>query len=281
MPRIDLHLHTTYSDGSHSPSEVIQFAHEVGVVALAITDHDIVEGIPEAMEAGATVGIEVIPGIELSSRYDGREIHILGYFFDRQDTTLHTRLNHQQTSRHERNPRVVEKLNQLGLELSYEDVKAKAGGGSVGRPHIANVLVNKGYVNSTKEAFDRYLAEGGPAYVSRELPDSSEAIAWIREAGGVPVLAHPHWTKRKGQELQVMCSTLKEAGLMGIEVFYGTHTKRQTSEYLELARKLDLLMTGGSDFHGAAKPDIQVGRGRGDLKVTDKLLEPLRKAARN
>ncbi len=281
MPRIDLHLHTTYSDGSHSPAEIIQFAHEVGVMALAITDHDIVEGIPEAMEAGANVGIEVIPGIELSSRFDGRETHILGYFFDWQDTTLQTRLTHQQASRHERNPRVVEKLNQLGLELSYEDVKAKAGGGSVGRPHIANVLVDKGYVNSTKEAFDRYLAEGGPAYVVRELPDSSEAIAWIREAGGVPVLAHPHWTKRKGQELQVMCSTLKEAGLMGIEVFYGTHTKRQTSEHLELARKLDLLMTGGSDFHGAAKPDIQVGRGRGDLKVTDKLLEPLRKAARN
>ncbi len=281
MPRIDLHLHTTYSDGSHSPTEVIRFAHEVGVIALAITDHDIVDGIPEATEAGKQVGIEVIPGIELSSRFDGRETHILGYFFDWQDTTLQTRLTHQQTSRHERNPRVVEKLNQLGLELSYEDVKAKAGGGSVGRPHIANVLVDKGYVNSTKEAFDRYLAEGGPAYVVRELPDSSEAIAWIREAGGVPVLAHPHWTKRKGQELQVMCSTLKEAGLMGIEVFYGTHTKRQTSEYLELARKLDLLMTGGSDFHGAAKPDIQVGRGRGDLKVTDKLLEPLRKAARN
>jgi len=281
MPRIDLHLHTTYSDGSHFPAEVIQFAHEAGVTALAITDHDIVKGIPEAMEAGATVGIEIIPGIELSSRFDGRETHILGYFFDWQDPTLHTRLTHQQASRHERNPRIVEKLNHLGLELSYEDVTAKAGGGSIGRPHIAGVLVDKGYVNSTKEAFDRYLAEGGPAYVLRELPDSREAIAWIREAGGVPVLAHPHWTRRKGQELEVMCSTLKEAGLMGIEVFYGTHTKRQTSEYLELARKLDLLMTGGSDFHGAAKPDIQVGRGRGDLKVTDKLLEPLRKAARH
>jgi predicted metal-dependent phosphoesterase TrpH len=222
----------------------------------------------------------VIPGIELSSRFEDREMHILGYFFDWQDETLQARLTHQQESRHDRNPRVVERLNQLGLELSYDDVKAKAGSGSVGRPHIAEALVEKGYVKTTKEAFDRYLAEGGPAYVSRDLPDTCEAISWIREAGGVPVLAHPHWTKRKGPELQVLCSTLKEAGLMGIEVFYSTHTKRQTSEYLELARKLDLLKTGGSDFHGNAKPGIYVGRGKGDLKVTDKLLEPLRQGSR-
>lgn len=281
MPRIDLHLHTTYSDGSYSPAEVIRFAHEVGVTALAMTDHDTVDGIPEAMKAGAEVGIEVIPGIELSSRFDGRETHILGYFFDWQNETLRSRLRRQQTSRHERNPRVVTKLNQLGLKLSYEEVKAKAGSGSIGRPHIADVLVEKGYVKSVKEAFDRYLAEGAPAYVLRDLPDAREAIGWIREAGGVPVLAHPHWTKRQGQELQAMCKTLKDAGLMGIEVFYSTHTRRQTSEYLELARKLDLLLTGGSDFHGAAKADIQVGRGKGDLKVTEKLLEPIRLAARH
>jgi 3',5'-nucleoside bisphosphate phosphatase len=280
MPRIDLHLHTTYSDGSHSPQEVIQFAHEAGVTALAITDHDTVESIPEAFTAGEAVGIEIISGIELSSQFEGRETHILGYFFDWQDATLQTRLISQRASRDQRNPRVVEKLNQLGLEISYEEVKNKAGAGSVGRPHIAEVLVAKGYVNSTKEAFDRYLADGAPAYVVRESPDTHEAIAWIREAGGVPVLAHPHWTKRKGPELVEMCSTLKEAGLMGIEVFYSTHTKRQTSEYLELARKLDLLMTGGSDFHGIAKPGIYVGRGKGDLKVPDKLLEPLRMGSR-
>ncbi|MDA0738206.1 MAG: PHP domain-containing protein [Nitrospirae bacterium] len=280
MPRIDLHLHTTYSDGSHSPDEVIQFAHEAGVTALAITDHDTVEGLPEAMAAGERLGIEIISGTELSSRYEGRETHILGYFFDWQDATFEARLTELRESREQRNPRVVEKLNQLGLDISYEEVKAKAGAGSIGRPHIAAVLVDKGYVTSTKDAFDRYLADGAPAYVERESPDTREAITWIREAGGVPVLAHPHWTKRKGPELVEMCSTLKEAGLMGIEVFYSTHTKRQTSEYLELARKLNLLMTGGSDFHGTAKPGIYVGRGKGDLKVTDKLLESLRTASR-
>jgi len=280
MPRIDLHSHTTYSDGSHSPEEVVQFAHDAGVTALAITDHDTVEGLPEGIVASERVGIEIVPGIELSSRYEGRDTHILGYFFDWQDPTLQARLTEQRASRDQRNPRVIEKLNQLGLDLTYEEVKAKAGAGSVGRPHIAQILVDKGYVTSTKDAFDQYLADGASAYVERESPETSEAITWIREAGGVPVLAHPHWTKRKGPELVEMCSALKEAGLMGIEVFYSTHTKRQTSEYLELARKLDLLMTGGSDFHGDAKPGIYVGRGKGDLKVTDKLLEPLRKGSR-
>jgi predicted metal-dependent phosphoesterase TrpH len=281
MPRIDLHLHTTYSDGSHSPTEVIHFAHNAGITALAITDHDTVAGIPESSSVGNSLGIEIIPGIELSSRFEGREVHILGYFFDWKNTTLLDRLAKQQASREQRNPRVVEKLNELGLELSYEEVKTKAGRGSVGRPHIAEVLVEKGYVKTIKEAFDRYIADGRPAYISRELPDSIEAITWIRYAGGVPVLAHPYWTNRKGPELHAMCHRLKDSGLMGIEVFYSTHTRRQTSEYLELARKLGLIMTGGSDFHGIAKPNIQVGRGKGDLKVTDKLLEPLRKAAIN
>ncbi len=281
MPRIDLHLHTIFSDGSHSPTEVIHFAHDAGVTALAITDHDTVEGIPESLSAGNSLGIEIIPGIELSSRFEGLEIHILGYFFDWENATLLDRLTKQQASREQRNPRVVEKLNKLGLELSYKEVKTKAGSGSVGRPHIAEVLIEKGYVKTTKEAFDRYIANGRPAHIPRELPDSSEVITWIRDAGGVPVLAHPYWTNRKGAGLHTMCHKLKEAGLMGIEVFYSTHTRRQTSEYLELARKLGLIMTGGSDFHGIAKPNIQVGRGKGDLKVTDKLLEPLRKAASN
>ena len=149
MPRIDLHLHTTFSDGSHSPTEVIHFAHDAGVTALAITDHDTVEGIPESLAAGNSLGIEIIPGIELSSRFEGLEIHILGYFFDWENATLLDRLTKQQASREQRNPRVVEKLNKLGLELSYKEVKTKAGAGSVGRPHIAEVLVEKAYVKTT------------------------------------------------------------------------------------------------------------------------------------
>jgi len=279
MSRIDLHLHTTYSDGSLPPTEVLGLAQKAGVSALAITDHDIVDGIPEAIEAGAHLGIEVIPGIEISSRYGESELHMLGYFLDWKDSSLSSRLVQLRASRHRRNPRIIEKLNELGLDLTYEEVKALAGTGSIGRPHIARVLMAKGYVRSAKEAFDRYLAEGAAAYVPRDLPEPAEAIAWIRTARGIPVLAHPTWVKESAEGLFGLCDKLKAEGLGGIEVHYSTHKPQQTSQFLEIARRLDLLVTGGSDFHGLTKPDIEVGVGRGNLKVPEKLLEPLKKAA--
>ncbi|OQW62651.1 MAG: hypothetical protein A4S17_01285 [Proteobacteria bacterium HN_bin10] len=277
--RIDLHLHTTHSDGSLPPAEVVALAKQASVVALAITDHDILSGIAEAAEAGRAVGIEVIPGVEISSRYGDSELHMLGYYLDVSDRTLADRLAQLRAGRRDRNPRIIERLRALDMEITYEEVAALAGTESVGRPHIARVLMQKGYVQSAKEAFDRYLAEGRPAHVARELPEPAEAIRWIREAGGVPVLAHPLWTKLNEQGLLTLCQTLKNEGLGGIEVHYSTHKKSQTSEYLNIAKRLDLLVTGGSDFHGVTKPDIEVGVGRGGLKVSPKLLEPLQKAA--
>ena len=170
-------------------------------------------------------------------------------------------------------------MRALGLEVTYEEVRALAGTDSVGRPHIARLLIEKKYVSSAKDAFDRYLAVGRPAYVARELPPPADAIAWIRAAAGVAVLAHPTWAKVPGEGLSTLLTALKAEGLGGIEVHYSTHTKRQTTEYLNLAKRLDLLITGGSDFHGLTKPDIEVGTGRGDLKVPEKLLDPLKKAA--
>lgn len=277
--RIDLHLHTTHSDGSLPPAEVLALAQKAGVSALAITDHDILDGIPEAMEAGARLGIEVIPGIEISSRYEDAELHILGYYVDWKDPELQSRLIQLRASRHRRNPLIVAKLNELGLALTYQEVQELAGTESVGRPHIARVLMEKGYVQSAKEAFTRYLADGAPAYVPRELPGPAEAIAWIRAARGVPVLAHPVWAKQNEVGLLRLCEELKAHGLMGIEVHYSTHKPQQTADYLNIAKRLDLLITGGSDFHGVTKPDIEVGIGRGNLKVPEKLLEPLKKAA--
>jgi predicted metal-dependent phosphoesterase TrpH len=192
---------------------------------------------------------------------------------------LTERLERLRATRHARNPKIVEKLNDLGLELTYREVQQLAGTDSVGRPHIARLLMEKGYVTSAKEAFDRYLSNGKPAYVPRELPEPALAIQWIREAKGVPVLAHPMWAPVSGPALVQLCKELKEAGLEGIEAHYSTHKPMQTGEFLALARQLDLLPTGGSDFHGAAKPDIDVGVGRGDLKVPPSLLEPLRGAA--
>jgi predicted metal-dependent phosphoesterase TrpH len=279
MSRIDLHLHTTHSDGSLPPAEVLALAKQAGVSALAITDHDIVDGIPEAITIGTSLGIEIIPGIEISSRWGDAELHILGYFLDWKDQALSRRLEQVRTSRHSRNPLIVEKLNDLGLALTYREVQELAGTESVGRPHIARVLMQKGYVQSAKEAFDRYLTEGAAAYVPRELPDPAEAIAWLRAAHGIPVLAHPVWAKQDEAGLLKLCEKLKREGLMGIEVHYSTHKPQQTKEYLNIAKRLDLLITGGSDFHGVTKPDIEVGIGRGGLKVSSKLLEPLRKAA--
>jgi predicted metal-dependent phosphoesterase TrpH len=278
MSRLDLHLHTTFSDGSRTPTDVLTLASKAKVSALAITDHDTVNGLPEAIQAGRSLGIEVIPGIELSSRWGNTELHILGYFLDWNNAELRRQLTRFQNARHVRNPLIIEKLNALGIHLTYDDVKALAGDASVGRPHIARVLIEKGYVTSAKEAFDRYLADGAAAHVPRELPEPVEAIAVIRAAGGVPVLAHPSWLDRS-EGIYKVCEQLKAVGLGGIEVHYSTHRPEQTAAYLDVARRLDLLVTGGSDYHGVTKPDIEVGIGRGQLKVPEALLEPLRKAA--
>ncbi|HEY6084575.1 MAG TPA: PHP domain-containing protein [Nitrospira sp.] len=279
MSRIDLHLHTTHSDGSLRPSEVLALAQAANVTALAITDHDITTGIPEAMASGEALGIEVIPGVEISS-FDGKsELHILGYCVNWEDAVFNSRLETLRASRHRRNPLIVERLRAAGFDVTYDEVKTLAGTESVGRPHIAQLLMKKKYVTSAKEAFDRYLAEGRSAYVARDLPSPAEAILWIREAKGVPVLAHPTWIKETGEELRACVTALKDAGLGGLEVHYSTHTKAQTSGYLDLGKRLDLLITGGSDFHGVTKPDIEVGRGRGDLAVNSRLLGPLKEAA--
>ncbi len=279
MSRIDLHLHTTHSDGSQRPSQVVALAKEAGVSALAITDHDITTGIPEAQRAGEAAGIEIIPGVEISS-FDGKsELHILGYFIDWQDQAFSERLASLRASRHRRNPLIIDRLRAAGLDVTYDEVKTLAGTESVGRPHIAQLLMQKRYVTSAKDAFDRYLAEGRPAYVARDLPTPAEAIAWIKEADGVAVLAHPTWIKEADDGLTPRIASLKEAGLGGIEVHYSTHTKAQTAFFLEQARRLNLLITGGSDFHGVTKPDIVVGRGRGDLRVAPELLAPLKGAA--
>lgn len=279
MSRIDLHLHTTHSDGSFSTGEVMAFAKQAGLKALAITDHDIIDGIPEATAIGKELEIEVVPGVEISSRLGESELHILGYFLNWTDPLLAQRLSTLRDSRHLRNPKIVQRLNELGIPITYEEVRALAGTESVGRPHIARLLMEKKFVTSAKEAFDRYLANGRPAFVDRELPEPAEAVRWIREAGGVPVLAHPTWVRTSAEGLRVLVRELKAAGLGGIEVHYSTHTPSQTTEYLDLAKQCDLLVTGGSDFHGVTKPDIEVGIGRGQLKVSEKLLDPLRKAA--
>lgn len=279
MSRLDLHLHTTHSDGSCTPTEVVNMAHQAGVTALAITDHDIMTGVVEAMEAGQQCGIEIIPGVEISSLSGNSELHILGYFLDRQDPDLLARLKTLRDGRHLRNPQIIERLQTLGIAITYDEVRALAGSDSVGRPHIARALMDKRVVASAKEAFDRFLAEGKPAYVPRELPSPAEAIHWIKAARGLAVLAHPTWVKVAEQPLVDLVRQLKADGLDGVEVYYSTHAARQTREYLSLAQQLGLLVTGGSDFHGITKPDIEVGIGKGTLHIPTSLLPKMKEAA--
>lgn len=279
MSRIDLHLHTTYSDGSLSPREVLARANAVGVTALAITDHDTTDGLQEAFDAGGHLGIEVIPGMELSSQWNGEEVHILGYFINWQDETLQRQLEGLRSSRRVRMIQMLAKLREQGMALRYQDLRSLAGTSVIGRPHLAQLLLKQGYVRSIREAFDRYLTRGSPAYVPRDLPEPAIVMSWIRAAGGVPVLAHPRWGPDRTESLFQQCERLKEDGLRGLEIHYSTHHPQQVSRLLSIARRLNLLVTGGSDFHGETKPGIEVGTGFGTLSVSPALLPPLRKAA--
>jgi hypothetical protein len=279
MGRIDLHSHTTASDGSLTPEELVRLAKQQGVATLAVTDHDTIAGLPQAIAEGERAGVEIIPGIEISCLYGTTELHILGYFINPDDPQLAPALITYQASREERNPRIVERLRELGCELTYAEIKEAAGSATVGRPHIAQALVRRGYVTSVSEAFDRYLADGAPAHIPRLLPSPAEAIGLIRQIGGIPVLAHPVYTSRTKEPFEQICETLKGLGLLGIEAIYSSHSRQQTDRYLSVSKNQGLLVTGGSDFHGETKPNLLVGTGYGNLSVPSDVLEPMRALA--
>lgn len=264
----DLHTHTTHSDGSFTPTELIQLAKKIGLAAIAITDHDTMSGIGEAMSAGESLGVEVIPGVEMSVIPPSGDMHILGYYVDEKSGDFASVLELLQTARAERNPMILKKLRDIGKSISMENVLAVAGTAQIGRPHIAQALVNKGYVATTGEAFARYLRKDAPAYVpkSRLLPH--EAVKAIHKAGGVAVLAHPISLKcATDKELEAIIAELAEAGLDGMECYYSEHEPIVTKKLLEIAKKYNLCTSGGSDFHGSAKPHIALGKGKGSLCV--------------
>ncbi|MBM4142901.1 MAG: PHP domain-containing protein [Lentisphaerae bacterium] len=286
---IDLHMHSTFSDGSLRPSELVARAREIGLTAIALTDHDCTDGIPPLMEACRAAnaahpdapGLVCVPGVEISVDVPRGTMHMLGYFIDPAGARLRATLARIQGGRADRNREILAKINALGMNLAWEDVKRHATEDVVGRPHFARALVERGYVSSTAAAFERYLAKGKPAYADRFRLSPEAGIAAIREAGGAPVLAHPFTLEADGTGLRAELERLKAIGLEGLEVFYSEHTPAQTQEYGRLARELDLAMTGGSDFHGALNPAIKMGVGFGSLQVDDGLLEGLRRRARH
>jgi predicted metal-dependent phosphoesterase TrpH len=278
---VDLHIHTTASDGVMSPSEIVRYAKAKGLQAIAITDHDTIEGLEEGLLEGERIDFEVIPGIEISAEHSPGSMHLLGFFLDIHHPTLNERLGYLQKARAERNSKIVERLNRLGIELTYEDVLKASGGGQVGRPHFAQVLLEKNYVGSFQEAFERFLKKGAPAYVDKFRFTAKEAIHFINEARGVAVLAHPNTLNMNGySELETLILRLIEEGLKGIEVYYPEHSPLEVARYKTLAERYGLLMTGGTDYHGIEKNGLDIGVGRGDMRLSYSIVEGL-KAARN
>lgn len=250
--RIDLHLHTKASDGALRPAELVQAAARIGIRVMAVTDHDSVSGIVEAQEAAFDLAIEVIPGIELSANLDGDEIHVLGYLLDAGDPSLQKALRKLQEDRLAQAQAMVERLGALGYPLEWDRVMAIANGGSVGRPHIAKALVERGAVTSVDEAFSRFLRRGGPAYVEGPKFLPQEAVSLIRGAQGVPSLAHPIIVGASDYHLDLerLLPMMMEAGLEGIETYYKGYTQEITASLLAVAERHRLISTGGSDFHG-------------------------------
>ncbi len=242
---VDLHAHTTASDGTLPPRELVRTAARHGVRVLAVTDHDSTEGLAEALDEAGRLGLTVVPGLEINCDVEGAEIHVLGYLGDWQAAWFQEFLRAQRAERVARVYRIAERLTELGLPIDPAEVFALAGDGAPGRPHVAQVMVNRGYVRSVREAFDRYLRAGGPASAPRRRLSPAEAVAVIRRAGGVPVLAHPGLADR-----DALIPGLVETGLMGIEAYYAEHSAAQTQTYLALCRRYDLVATGGSDYHG-------------------------------
>jgi predicted metal-dependent phosphoesterase TrpH len=277
MEIIDLHTHTTASDGSDTPAQLVRRARELGLRAMAVTDHDTLGGLDEAVAEGRRLDLEIVAGVEISAEFPKGTLHLLGYDFNPRDPELGRTLEGLQDARANRNPRIVEKLRDLGLDLTMEEVQAVAGGPVVGRPHFARVLLEKGYVQTTDQAFVQYLAKGRPAYVEKARLMPVDALAMIRRAQGLPVLAHPYSLGLDPEALRGFIGVLAETGLAGIEAHYSEHSPEQTAQHLELAREFNLAVTGGSDYHGASKAEIRLGSGRGNLHIPYRLLEDLRR----
>ena len=281
---IDLHIHSTASDGSLTPLEIFNMAQNLKLGAISITHHDTIDGTKEALAIGIPPSVNFLTGVEISPvppppfSFPG-SFHILGYAINIDDFVLNQTLVTLQEARKNRNPRIIELLNRIGFELTLNEIQKDAGECQLGRPHIAKQMVKKGFVQSVAEAFDNYLAKGQPAYVDKYRIDCDRAIEVILNAGGIPVLAHPVLLRIKNDDvLETLVTRLKEMGLKGIEAYYPEHTPDLIARYTEIANRNGLLITGGTDFHGSIKPEIKMGSGRGNFSVPYELYENMVKS---
>lgn len=285
MKYIDLHVHSNASDGTLSPSEVVDRAVAQSLAAFALTDHDTLQGIAEAKERAEWhkkngTPIEVCSGVEISAGYKNRDIHILGLLVDEFNELLEISLEKARRNRDARNERILERFAELGIELTMDELRANAPDTVITRAHFASALVKKGVVSVHSEAFQKYLNPNAPCYVPREYMTPEQAIALIRKAGGVPVLAHPLLYGLPADELYALIKRLKEAELLGLEVLYSSNYGTDEATLRGLASHFSLQMTGGSDFHGAFKPSIELGTGKGNLHIPYSILEHLKELSR-
>lgn len=269
---VDLHLHSSASDGTLTPADIVKRAHAQGLSAIALTDHDTVAGIEEALKTGDDLGITVIPGLEMSSEYGGKDVHILGYFIDCSSPRLLETLTVLRESRLQRAQTMVDKLAGLGLEIDYGEVCSLTQGGAIGRPHVAQILVRHGLVKDIGSAFELYIGRDGPGYVAKYVLNPADVIGLIHQAGGVTSLAHPGLS-RVGEELLL---ALKAQGLDAVEVWHTDHSDAERDTYLELATRVGLLVTGGSDCHGFGKIRGYV---LGSIDIPDTIIGPLKERA--
>ncbi len=270
MSKVDLHIHSTVSDGRFSPAEVVRKSAEAGLTVIALADHDTVDGIVPALEAAKTFHqLKVIPGVEISTDVPQGEIHLLGYFIDYTHPELQDALRRMRNSRRGRAQGMIDKLGSLGIHIEWERVKEIAGSGSIGRPHIAQAMLEKGYIASFKEAFTKYIGWGGPAYVEREKMSPAEAAQLILRANGLPVLAHPLTIN----DPEAMVTELKASGLIGIEAYYDGYTTEEINRLISLATRHGLIATGGSDYHGLdASTETIIGGANVPIESAEQLI---------
>lgn len=273
---VDLHVHSTESDGTLTPEDLVAEAKKVGLAAFALTDHDTCQGVGKAMPCVASAGIELIPGIELSTDYHGKEVHIVGLYIDIENEQLLKKTAEYRKCRSERNALMVEALRKEGLSITMEELVAENPDCVITRANIARFLYEHGQIKSVREAFDRYIGDHCKCYVGRLKVASTDAVRLIKEAGGTAILAHPLLYGLSNTNLQKMIDELKPVGLDGLEAIYSTYTTGEEQQMKRLARENGLLISGGSDFHGSNKPDIALGRGRGHLYIPYSILEEIK-----
>lgn len=273
MNYIDLHVHSSASDGSLTPEEVVSLARKAGLRCFALTDHDTVDGVEPALQyAGKFENIDVIPGIELSCYYKNREIHIVGLFVNHRDKAFLEELQKLKQAREDRNGKMVQNFVDAGIPITIEELKHGNPNSVITRAHFARVLVEKGVCRNKTEAFDKYLGIGCPFYLPKPKVTPEHVLNLIKQAGGTAILAHPYSYKFSKSEVETLLDTLIPLGLSGLECYYSTYDDGQIQELRSIALAKNLLVSGGSDFHGVVKPDISIGTGRGNLRIPEKLL---------